>query len=160
MVPIPVTIFREQIQIDRLTGVFNTTITKGPWEPHPSETGTVARDVGGVRHETGIIVDLLEELQSSLYDDYLFFIPQTEGTDLLDKKEILQIIQEIAKGIYLHDTIPFFSLNMNPQQQNYSIIHPCYQNTYVGHVISMLDYYNSSFKDLKRSYKLLKISRI
>ena len=55
-------------------------------------------------------------------------------------RDSLQIVQEIAKGIYLHDTIPFFSLNMNPQQQNYSIIHPCYQNTYIGHVISMLDY--------------------
>ncbi|MGL4348047.1 MAG: ankyrin repeat domain-containing protein [Chlamydiales bacterium] len=144
MVPI-VTIFREQIQIDRLTNVFNTTIAENHWEPHPLETITVSRDVGGVRHETGIIVDLLEELQSSLYDDYLFFIPKTEGSNLLDKKEILQIVQEIAKGIYLHDTIPFFSLNMNPQQQNYSIIHPCYQNTYVGHVISMLDYYLKGF---------------
>lgn len=140
-----VTIFREQIQIDRLTDVFNTTITESHWEPHPLETVTVSRDVGGVRHETGIIVDLLDELQSSLYNDYLFFIPETEGTKLLDKKEILQIVQEIAKGIYLHDTIPFFSLNMNPQQQNYSIIHPCYQNTYVGHVISMLDYYLKGF---------------
>lgn len=145
MVPIPVTIFKEQIQIDRLTDIFNTTITESHWESHPLETVAVARDVGGVRHETGIIVDLLDELQSSLYDHYLFFIPQTRGTDLLDKKEILQILQEIAKGIYLHDTIPFFSLNMNPQQQNYSIIHPCYQNTYVGHVISMLDYYLKGF---------------
>lgn len=140
-----VTIFREQIQIDRLTNVFNTTIAENHWKPHPLETAAVARDVGGVRHETGIIVDLLEELQSSLYDDYFFFIPKTVGSSLLDKKEILQIIQEIAKGIYLHDTIPFFSLNMNPQQQNYSIIHPCYQNTYVGHVISMLDYYLKGF---------------
>lgn len=144
MVPI-VTIFREQIQIDRLTNVFNTTIAENHWEPHPLETVAVARDVGGVRHETGIIVDLLEELQSSLYDDYIFFIPKTEGTSFLDKKEILQIVQEIAKGIYVHDTIPFFSLNMNPQQQNYSIIHPCYQNTYVGHVVSMLDYYLKGF---------------
>lgn len=145
MVPIPVTIFREQIQIDRLTDVFNTTIAGNHWEPHPLETVTIARDVGGVRHEIGIIVDLLEELKSSQYSDYFFFIPQTEGTDLLDKKEILQMVQEIAKGIYLHDTIPFFSLNMNPQQQNYSIIHPYYQNTYVGHVISMLDYYLKGF---------------
>lgn len=145
MVPIAVTIFKEQIQIDRLTDVFNTTIVENHWEPHPLEIITTARDVGGVRHKTGIIVDLLEELKSSLYDNYLFFIPETAGTKLLDKKEILQIIQEIAKGIYLHDTIPFFSLNMNPQQQNYSIIHPCYQNTYVGHIISMLDYYLKGF---------------
>lgn len=144
MIP-TVTIFREQVQIDRLTNVFNTTIAESHWEPHPMENVTIARDVGGVRHETGIIVDLLEELQSSLYNDYIFFIPETEGVNLLDKQEILQIVQEIAKGIYLHDTIPFFSLNMNPQHQNYSIIHPCYQNTYVGHVISMLDYYLKGF---------------
>ncbi|QZA58152.1 ankyrin repeat domain-containing protein [Candidatus Rhabdochlamydia porcellionis] len=137
--------FQERVQADRLTEVYNKSVIKNPWKPHSVELRFPARDVGGVRHHTGIILDLLKELEKGVYDEYMFFLPATEGENLLSKEEILQIAQEIARGVYIHDTIPFFSLSMNTDYQLYPIIHPEYQNTYVGYVISMLDYYLKGF---------------
>ena len=136
-------IFQERIQADRLTEVYNKSVVKNPWKPHSVELRFPARDVGGVRHQTGIILDLLKELEEGVYDEYMFFLPA--GENLLSKEEILQIAQEIARGVYIHDTIPFFSLNMNTDYQLYPIVHPEYQNTYVGYVIAMLDYYLKGF---------------
>lgn len=136
-------IFQERVQADRLTEVYNKSIRSNPWTPHPTESKSAARDVGGVRNQTGIILDLLKELEEGVYDEYMFFLP--EGKSFLSKEEILQIVQEIARGIYIHDTVPFFSLNMNADHQLYPIIPPAYQNAYVGYVISMLDYYLKGF---------------
>ncbi|VHN99541.1 ankyrin repeat domain-containing protein [Candidatus Rhabdochlamydia sp. T3358] len=137
--------FQERVQADRLTEVYNKSVIKNPWKPHSVELRFPARDVGGVRHQTGIILDLLKELEEGVYDEYMFFLPATEGENLLSQEDVLQIAQEIARGVYIHDTIPFFSLNMNTDYQLYPIIHPEYQNTYVGYVIAMLDYHLKGF---------------
>ena len=138
--------YKERVQAERITEVYNASNGKrNQWQPHPLEVNNAARDVGGVRHQTGIILDLLEELQEGNYREHLFFLPAFEGKNLLREEEILQIIREVAQGIYIHDTIPFFSLNMNSDYQQYPIIHPAYQDTYVGYVISMLDYYLKGF---------------
>ncbi|HEV3269899.1 MAG TPA: ankyrin repeat domain-containing protein [Candidatus Rhabdochlamydia sp.] len=135
--------FQERLQADCLTKVYNKSIRNNPWTPHPTESKSAARDVGGVRNQTGIILDLLKELEEGVYDEYMFFLPG--GENLLSKEEILQIVREIARGIYVDDTVPFFSLNMNADHQLYPIVHPAYQNTYVGYVISMLDYHLKGF---------------
>jgi ankyrin repeat protein len=56
-----------------------------------------------------------------------------------------QILRELAIGIFCHDTVPFFSLHFNADGNLYPVIPPVYQNTLVGHVISMLDYYMKGF---------------
>ena len=137
--------FQERVQADRLTEVYNKSVIKNPWKPHSVELIFPARDVGGVRHQTGIILDLLKELEKGVYDEYMFFLPTVEGENFLSQEDILQIAQEIARGVYIHDTIPFFSLNMNADYQLYPVIHPEYQNTYVGYVIAMLDYHLKGF---------------
>ncbi|PWU15982.1 MAG: hypothetical protein C5B45_01525 [Chlamydiae bacterium] len=76
-------IFQERVQADRLTEVYNKSIRNNPWMPHPTESKSAARDVGGVRHQTGIILDLLKELEEGIYDEYMFFLP--EGESLLSK---------------------------------------------------------------------------
>lgn len=135
--------FQERVQADSLTEVYNKSIRNNLWMPHPTESKSAARDVGGVQNQTDTILDLLKELEKGVYDEYMFFLP--EGESLLSKEEILQIVREIARGVYIHDTVPFFSLNMNADHRFYPIIHPAYQNTYVGYVISMLGYYLKRF---------------
>jgi hypothetical protein len=55
------------------------------------------------------------------------------------------VLRELAVGIFVHDTYPFFSLHFNDEGCLYPVIHPSYQNTLVGEVISMLDYYMKGY---------------
>ena len=52
---------------------------------------------------------------------------------------------ELSVGIYRDKTLPFFSLHFNEDGALYPVIHPSYQNTLVGVVISYIDYYMKGF---------------
>ena len=67
------------------------------------------------------------------------------ASNLSAMRSYQQMLRELTLGIYVHDTIPFFSLHFNADSNMYSVIHPAYQNTLVGRVISMLDYYMKGF---------------
>lgn len=41
--------------------------------------------------------------------------------------------------------MPFFSLHFNEDGSLYPVVHPAYENTLVGEVISYLDYYMKGF---------------
>jgi hypothetical protein len=131
--------FVERIQSNQLSMFYNSFHPKKAIDLHPAEMQEVKEEVKGISHTAGTILNLLEELQTSEVSEHFFFIPDASFS--LSEKETKQILLELARGIYIYDTIPFFSLHFNSQMQLYPVIHPIYKNTFVGYTISMLDYY-------------------
>lgn len=142
--------FVRRIQFNRLATTYNSTHGKQSIHPHlievfpveiPSSIPQVESEKG-VGHATGLILNLLGELKRTEYSgEHLFFIPIPDDGSCLEENEMLQILRELAQGIYLYDALPFISLELNPEGHAYPVIHPAYQNTLIGHTIAMLDYY-------------------
>ena len=66
-------------------------------------------------------------------------------TDELTEEEAIEVLRDVAKGIYVYDSLPFFSLHFNHHLTSYPVIHPVYRNTLTGEAIAMLDYYMKGF---------------
>jgi hypothetical protein len=49
--------FKERVQADRLTEVYNKSIRNNPWTPHPAESKSAARDVGEIHHQASVIME-------------------------------------------------------------------------------------------------------
>jgi ankyrin repeat protein len=96
---------------------------------------------GGVMIHHGLPIQGLKDgIDHVLEDAYHFALPN-DGQDMpFSNDELQQIIRELAHGIYCHDAVPFFSLHFNQNHTQYPVIHPAYQRTLVGRVISILDY--------------------
>ncbi|CCB90116.1 ankyrin repeat domain-containing protein [Simkania negevensis] len=106
---------------------------------HTPQFGEVIKEsrVLGVASRCGIILDLFDSFEE---DENILFIP--DGKDLLlTKGEIHQIMRDVARGVYVHNTLPFFSLHTNQNSIRYPVIPPCYRNTFVGYILGLLDYY-------------------
>ncbi len=130
------------IQSNQLSTTYNSSHPKKGIALHPSEI-QLKEKVKGVSHTVGIILNLLEELKVSESSEHFFFIP--DHTFSLTESETGQLLKELARGIYIYDTIPFFSLHFNSRMEMYPVVHPVYQNTFIGYTISMLDYYMKGF---------------
>ena len=98
----------------------------------------------GVENQTGVILNMFDDMSLLYPNEHIFFMPTPEGL-LLEEREVQQIISELATGVLFHETIPFFSLHFNRNLAQYPIIHPAYQSTLVGEVISMVDFYMKGF---------------
>jgi ankyrin repeat protein len=133
--------FREQLQLNHLTGSYNASHPKHP----VPERGGSGGSIGGVGNEVGIIEGLFDTAQGLGEVLHDFYIPSVDGKPPFSEEELQQILRELAEGIYVHDTVPFFSLHFNSDAHLYPVIHPVYENTLVGKVISLLDYYMKGF---------------
>ncbi|MCE2982977.1 MAG: hypothetical protein LW832_05370, partial [Parachlamydia sp.] len=114
-----------------------------PDNPIP-EKGTQTGEIGGV----GFAVDLIEGVfgtTDSLFEFSHSFFIRFEGEAPFSNEELTQVLYELAIGIYVHDTVPFFSLHFNQEANLYPVIHPIYENTLVGQVFSMLDYFMKGY---------------
>ncbi len=131
--------FKMRLQLNKLTDSYNSC---NPKTPVPKGGGS-GGSIGGVGNQVGIILGLFDSLSAQLENQHTFFLP---GSDLsLSEEEVNRILYELAVGIFVHDTVPFFSLHFNGDTNMYPIIHPAYQDTFIGYVISMLDYYMKGF---------------
>ena len=133
--------FQERVQTNRLVDSYNSS---HPDTPMPEGKATGGH-IGGVGNAVGIIKGLFETVERVSETEHLFYLPSVNEKLSLTKKEIDQLLHELAVGIFVHDTVPFFSLHFNGDTNMYPVIHPAYQNTYVGHVIALLDYYMKGF---------------
>lgn len=133
--------FTDRVQANKLVDSYNSSHPDAPM-PEGKATGG---QIGGVGNAVGIIHGLFDSLASRYETEHFFYLPSIKGELSLTKKEIDQILQELAVGIFVHDTVPFFSLHFNGDANMYPVIHPVYQNTFVGHIISLLDYYMKGF---------------
>lgn len=129
--------FEENLQKTGLTKSYNAT---HPDAPVPKGGGD-SNEIGGVGSRVAEIEGLFDTAESLFEKVHAFFIPMPEVEKLpFTEQEVGQILYELAKGIYVHDTVPFFSLHFNQEANLYPVIHPAYENTLVGQVFSMLDY--------------------
>lgn len=133
--------FLETVQQNRLTDSYNA---GNPNKPIP-EKGASGGSIGGIGNEVGIIKGLFDTVNGLKEDRHYFHVPSIDGKMPFSNEALQQILRELAVGIYVHDTVPFFSLHFNSDSNMYPVIHPAYQNTLVGRVISLLDYYMKGF---------------
>jgi len=131
--------FQENVQKEGLSKSFNASHPDNPI----GKGGN--KEIGGVGGTVELIEGLFDTPESILETEHSFFIPQFEGETLFTSQEMSQLIQELAMGIYVHATVPFFSLHFNHNADLYPIVHPAYENTLVGQVFGMLDYYMKGY---------------
>jgi hypothetical protein len=130
--------FEARLQQTKLTDSYNAT--------HKSNSilakGGTGGSIGGVACSTAYIEGLFESPESLFEDEHYFFLPRVAGEESVpfSNQELQQILRELAIGIYVHSTVPFFSLHFNQDSDLFPVIHPFYENTLVGRVIGMLDY--------------------
>ena len=105
----------------------------------PQLTTLHPRKTQGVSGRYGKILDLLDSSEQE--GKHTLLVPTYE----LSEKESLQILREVARGVYVHEALPFFSLHFNQTLTSYPVIHPGYRNTLIGNSIAMLDYYMKGF---------------
>ncbi len=116
---------------------------------HPKSSiparGGSGGSIGGVGNDVGIIEGLFETAEALEETEHYFYIPSMDGKMPFSQAELQQLLRELALGIYVHETTPFFSLHFNSDTNMYPVIHPVYEHTLVGKVISLLDYYMKGF---------------
>lgn len=125
--------FEQNLQQTRLTESYNATHRNNP---------VPAKGTGGVIGGVACGTDYIEGLLDSLFEnEHYFCLPKLAGGKApFSNEELRTILRELAIGVYVHGTIPFFSLHFNQNADLFPVIHPAYENTLVGRVISMLDY--------------------
>lgn len=134
--------FQQKLQQTKLTDSYNSTHSQNP-VPAKGGTGGV---IGGVACSTDFIKGLFDSPESLFEDKHYFCIPTlTDGLKPFSDAELSQILRELAIGVYVHSTIPFFSLHFNQRGDQFPVIHPVYENTLVGRVIGILDYFMKGY---------------
>ncbi len=129
--------FQQRLQQTKLTDSYNSSHSRNPVPPK----GGTGGQIGGVACSTTYIKGLFDSPETLFEEEHYFCLPKLEGDKLpFTDTELRQILRELAIGIYTHSTVPFFSLHFNQNADLFPVIHPVYQNTLVGRVISMLDY--------------------
>ena len=138
---LPQKAFKESLQHNRLTDSYNGSHPKNPIPARGSSGG----EIGGVGNQVGQIKDLFGSVESLFENEHVFIVPAIDGKMPFANDELKQILRELAIGIFVHDTVPFFSLHFNGDGNMYPVIHPVYENTLIGRVMGMLDYYMKGF---------------
>jgi ankyrin repeat protein len=126
--------FRSIAAATNLIGSYNT------FNPLASlrDVGNFAREIGGIGSEVSIISDLKNSETHADAEGYYFCFPEEDFPFSFDL--IKQIQHELAEAYFEHKTTPFFSLHFN-EGALYPVIHPAFQGTITGKVISTLDYF-------------------
>lgn len=133
--------FRETLQKTGLTKSYNSC-----HPDNPVSKGAGGGEIGGVGCTVELIEGLFDSPESLFETSHSFFIPEFEdGKVPFTSQEMRQIVHELARGIFIHNTVPFFSLHFNQEANLYPVIHPAYENTLVGQVFSMLDYFMKGY---------------
>lgn len=133
--------FQQLMQQTKLTDSYNITHRGNPVPARGGTGGTI----GGVACGVDYIQGLFDGPEAVFEQCHYFCVPLIEGQIPFSQEQLRQILRELAIGIYMHGTVPFFSLHFNQDAELFSVIHPAYQNTLVGRVIGMLDYFMKGY---------------
>ncbi|KTD32259.1 Ankyrin repeat protein [Legionella nautarum] len=102
------------------------------------------REIGGVGNDVSTINDLIDSEAHALANEYFVCLP-TDVKSPFPKPFLSQITRELKVGYFTHKSFPFFSLHFNQMGFLYPVIHPAYQNTLIGEIIGLLDYWMKGF---------------
>lgn len=128
--------FQETLKQTGLTSSYNKSNPDNPI----TEDGGMG-EIGGVACSTAYFEGIFDTPDSLFEDRHFFSLPLSETKEFpFSNEELRLILRELAQGIYVHGTIPFFSLHFNQDADLFPVIHPAYSGTLVGRVIGMLDY--------------------
>lgn len=105
----------------------------------PQYTALQIRKIQGVAGKYGKILNLLDYPEEE--GSHTFYIPTYELSEI----EALQILRDVARGVYVYGDLPFFSLHFNRSMTSYPVIPPVYRHTLTGEALAMLDYYMKGF---------------
>jgi len=130
--------FRQLLQQTNLVKSYNSVHPHNPMV----NKGTISGQIGGVACSTSYLKGLFEGPEALFEEDHFFAFPTLPNGQLpFTSAELQQILRELAVGIYVYSTVPFFSLHFREEGSDlFPVIHPVYEHTLVGRVISMLDY--------------------
>ena len=70
----------------------------------------------------------------------MLLVPEEEGIETLDLREVHQIVKELTYGIFVLNQIPSVSLEANFDQSTSCQIPPAYLDTRVGQLLTNTDY--------------------
>ncbi len=107
--------------------------------------GNFSHFIGGVASPVGHIEGLKNSALEVMYKDHLICMPASDGKILFSDAELQQMLAELEEAIGVHKAYPFISLERNSFGFFYPVLHPFYQKTLVGEVISLLDYFMKGF---------------
>lgn len=135
--------FKQIVQQTGLTGTYNSSHKNNP----VAAKGATGGEIGGVACSTEYIQGLFDNPEALFEHEHFFCFPQlADGRMPFSNDELRQILRELAIGIYVHSTVPFFSLHFREKNADlFPVVHPAYQNTLVGRVISILDYFMKGY---------------
>lgn len=95
--------FKDRLQTNNLVDSYNACHPNHPMARGKATSG----QIGGVGNEVGIILGLFDGIQVQFETEHAFFFPTPDGFSL-STEEIQRILHELAVGIFVHDTIPFY----------------------------------------------------
>lgn len=133
--------FRDVVRATGLVDSYNNIHPESKIEHLKGHRG----EIGGVASSVGRIEGFKDSATEVLFDEHIFCMPNHEGKPPFSDAQLKQILRELSVGIYLHNTYPFFSLHFNNYSSMYPVLHSIYQNTLVGEVIGVLDYFMKGF---------------
>ncbi|MDR3624834.1 MAG: ankyrin repeat domain-containing protein [Chlamydiales bacterium] len=134
--------FQQALQQTKLTDSYNAT---HPQKPIPAK-GVADGKIGGVACGIEYIEGIFNGAEALFESEHFFCLPMIDGNLPCTNGQLRQILRELAIGIYTHSTVPFFSLHFRQGSADlFPVIHPTYQHTLVGRVISMLDYFMKGY---------------
>ncbi len=105
----------------------------------------LCNDIGGVATSVGLLKGLRNSVEDVMCERAVVAMKLKYGRVPFQSEQLRQLIRELTRAIFIHETFPFFSLHFNDQGELYPVLHPAYQKTLVGEVIGYLDYFLKSF---------------
>jgi len=98
--------------------------------------------IGGVATEVSTISDMIDSKAHALADAWYLCFP---SKNLPLKEGMVEQIESELAIAFEQKTLPFFSLHFNQNGFLYPVMHPCFQNTLIGLIIGLLDYWMKGY---------------
>ena len=100
--------FRQTLQQTHLTESYNGSHPNRP----VAARGKASGQIGGVGHKLGMIQGLFDHPEALFEKEHYFMVPMEGEKVPFSERELKLILRELAIGIYAHEAVPFFSLEL------------------------------------------------
>ncbi len=135
---------RNQIDVSGLVNSYNSTVMFGACRGLGlSQISECV--IGGVAAEIGILEGVKNSSTHALFDTHRFAIKTHDGKMPCTDLQLKQIMHALYHAIYDNATQILFSLDFNTEKFMWPLLHPAFQNTLVGDVAGLLDYWMKGF---------------
>lgn len=130
---------RNNLDVSELASSYNSSVGWGQCR------GMGLASIGGVAAEIGILKGVKNSPMHALFNQHRFAIKKRDDKMPCTPLELQRLHRELYYGHFKAKAGLMFSLDFNPQKTMWPVLHPAYQNTLVGDVIGLLDYWMKGF---------------